>query len=391
MMVTDSGFDEDLILGIKARAKSFASMCEIREFEHRLTPNSETSPYTICFGIFLLHFLGAHNNWNNSGPILKSLVVTGLREYALSRRRELVNLHMDKQFMQLMSFSLSALYLLDGLDENPLDDIVEALIPQDMNIYLEQVGAFEGRPTSGNLAMCMASLMIYARDYLNRPCEKRIDDWIEGHLKNMNGNGFWGPENTLSHLQFQNGYHQYEILEYLNISNPKIDKAAAYIHQIADTRSQFAPYFGGSGCYDYDAVAILTAKGYLLKEEDKKLLRLTAQTIMSEQNEDGGFSETQWIRPRTAKNLYYWMRHILTAKGALKYERAKCFLSFIRPKYDRLPTHWTIYSRQWNESNLWDTWFRLMLLARIDCKFNSVNKRRWGFIEFPGIGFHSKG
>ena len=51
-------------------------------------------------------------------------------------------------------------------------------------------------------------------------------------------------------------------------------------------------------------------------------------------------------------------------------------------------THWTKYSRRWGESNLWDTWFRLLTIARIEISLENENINKWGFIKYPGIGYH---
>lgn len=51
--------------------------------------------------------------------------------------------------------------------------------------------------------------------------------------------------------------------------------------------------------------------------------------------------------------------HTLNAfgKGPLFTERLRYGLTLQRPKHDRIHTHWSQYSRRWDESNLWDTWF----------------------------------
>ena len=36
------------------------------------------------------------------------------------------------------------------------------------------------------------------------------------------------------------------------------------------------------------------------------------------------------------------------------------------PKYNSITTHWNNYNRKWDESNLWDSWFRMQTLARIE-------------------------
>lgn len=365
--------------------KAFSERCKIAVDQYKLTPNSDLSPFSICFGIFLDTLLLRRMDKEDAAKLLAKKIDDGLRRYKREREAH-VELIYDKAYLQLLAFSLSALSALQMLKDFPLDDIISPSIPKDMCSYLNRVGAFDGVPQSGNLAMCMAVLSIYARESLGVNTDRQISDWVNGHLDRMNSNGFWGAPRT-THLQFQNGYHQYEILEYLEVDNPKIDDAVSFVKRIADRRGQFAPYFGGSGCYDYDAVSIITSPAHVLTDSDKDLLRKTAMTILSEQNSDGGFSESQWVRPRSFKSVLEGVRHISTGEMDLTKERLRYFLALLRPKYSRVHTHWTQYSRQWSESNLWDTWFRLLTLAKIECAFDSTKRKDWGFIDFPGIGF----
>lgn len=370
---------------LKKDALSFLNSCSAEDGGYRLTPLSDSSPFTNCFGVFLLHFIGRLSDIKSEHPQLVDRIVMGLHEYK-EERQSVTNFNTDKGFLQLLAFTLSALHLLDATDEYPLEELIISLLPHDMGKYLNNIRAFDGVPQSGNLSMCMAVIAIYAKSKLEMNTEKLIEDWVSMHLSNMNGNGFWGDE-KITHLQFQNGYHQYEILEYLGAHNGKIETAVDFVMQIADRRGQFAPYFGGSGCYDYDAVSIITALGRQLNDKEKLLLIKTGATILRERNRDGGFSESQWIRPRSIKSIYSGVRHVLSASsGAQMSERGRYFVALQAPKHDRMHTHWTQYSRAWSESNLWDTWFRLLTIARIDVALCDENRERWGFIDFPGIG-----
>jgi hypothetical protein len=383
--LSEKGIEEELVFKLKDQSWNFLRNCRTESGLYRLTPNSETSPFALCFAIFLYQLIGRLHELESEFSYLAEQVATDLYSYA-EKRKKMADLKTDKAFLQLLAFSLSTLHLLEAREQYPLTDIVESLVPDDMQAYLEEVRAYDGVPRSGNLAMCMGVLVIYGRNFLGMSFDNQIETWVNGHLTHMNQYGYWGDE-SITHLQFQNGYHQYEILEYLGLENPSIESAVAFVRQIADSRGQFAPYFGGSGCYDYDAVSIITSPDRMLTDTDIKLLSVTVGTILSEQNQDGGFSESQWIRPRSSRSIIAGIRHVLSAKNALRKERARYFLALLSPKHDRLNTHWTSYSRHWSESDLWDTWFRLLTLARIDCAINPVNHDRWGFIDFPGIGY----
>ena len=115
---------------------------------------------------------------------------------------------------------------------------------------------------------------------------------------------------------------------------------------------------------------------------------LTANSILSEQNEDGGFCESLHVRPRSLANISASFLHAFNGCGRARTERLRSALTLLRPKHDRIHTHWSVYSREWSESDLWDSWFRMLTLARIDCALNPEHSKSWGFINFPGIGFH---
>jgi hypothetical protein len=192
----------------------------------------------------------------------------------------------------------------------------------------------------------------------------------------------------MSHLQFQNGYHQYEILEYLGEHGDYWEQAADAVASLADEEGHFAPYPGGGGCYDYDAVFLLTASEGIARRHERLLAR-TAATLLAEQNVDGGFAESLRIRPRSLDNLRRSWRHVQGARGQARLERLRQALTLLRPRHDRIETHWSHYSRGWGESDLWDSWFRMLALARIERALEPESSQRWGFIDFPGIGFSS--
>lgn len=370
-------------------ALEFVNSCAVDQ-EFRLTPLSETSPYALCFGIFCLNLLGELDSRREFFPVWQDYLLNNLQSFR-QKRQEVADLRVDKPFLQLLGFTLSALYLIDGLNHPQPEDVVMQLIPGDMEKFLSEIAVDKGLPQTGNLAMLHAVMAIYARDFLGKNTSSKIDQWVDFHLRSMNVNGFWGDQG-ISHLQFQNGYHQYEIFEYLAYPPPLLEKAVSLIHACADRRGQFAPYFGGGGCYDYDAVSILTSPYRAISLEDGQLLVKTAKTILSEQNSDGGFSESQWIRPRSIDSILKGIGHVLVNDKSLFIERLKYFIAYQHPKHERINTHWTSYSRGWSESNLWDTWFRLQTLARIDIALNARNNHSWGFIQFPGIGYyHSQG
>lgn len=294
----------------------------------------------------------------------------------------------DKTYLQLLTFSLSALAVLDRLGADPLADHVMPLRVTDIDSALARSGALDGAPGSGNQAMFLAILLVHARDRLGVDDGGRIERWQSLFLERANRFGFWGRANSISHLQFQNGYHIYEILEYLGTDVPRWGEAAGHVASLADADGHFAPYPGGSGCYDYDAVFLITGAGEAAVQRHRELLVRTATSILREQNADGGFCESRCIRPRSARSVARIWRHVKRGRGVARVERARYGLALLRPHHDRMHTQWSSYSREWDESDLWDSWFRMLTLARIEVALDPTRASEWGFIDYPGIGYH---
>jgi hypothetical protein len=368
----------------KKRYRTYIDSTRQGEFDFALTPLAESTPYARCFAVFGYGLLC--DDLESSADGLAQCMVYDLN--ALKRAREKIssNLNNDKPYLQLLTFTLSALTVLNRIKAYPLLDHVEPLLTTEIDVELNECGVFEGRARSGNQAMFFAILFIYAAR-LGFKTEKHISEWQKLHKDTQNSFGFWGNHQSMSHLQFQNGYHQYEIFEYLDTPGVPWLNAANNVAKLADSQGHFAPYPGGGGCYDYDAVFMLTAHpGSVVKHAS--LLDLTAKTLIAEQNDDGGFCESKAIRPRSLRNLTRSLDHVLKGRGIARLERLRQGITLLRSRHDRVHTHWSNYSREWGESDLWDSWFRMLTLARIDCAFNPAHSKSWGFINFPGIGFH---
>lgn len=362
-------------------------MCTRAADGFRLTPRAEPSPYARCFGLYGLSLVGRRADLASGADGWARQIREDLDHVRARRRAAGADLHVDKTYLQLLTFSLSALRVLDRLDDDPLEDHVVPLLSADILADLERAGVFEGAAQSGNYAMFLAILLLHGRDALARDSDQ-IARWCSLHLERMNQFGFWGPAGSMSHLQFQNGYHQYEILEYLGVPVPSWPEVADHVAALADDEGHFAPYPGGGGCYDYDAVFMLTGAGSAAVAQHRELLLRTARSILDEQNADGGFGESQRIRPRSIHNVRRAFDHWRAGRGAARRERLRHGLTLLRHRHDRIRTHWSKYSREWGESNLWDSWFRMLTLARIDAALDPTRAAMSGFVDFPGIGHH---
>lgn len=371
---------------VRLAYRSFIDACQVGDGRFRLTPRADSSVYALCFaiyGYYLLHESAVIDANRETWDALLRQGLTKLR----NARNHVADISRDKPYLQLLTFTLSALAILGTLEHDPLADSVLPLLPADIAYALRDGQVFHGVARSGNYAMFLGILLLHARDCLGLNIQSEIDRWVALHLGAMNRFGFWGASPTMSHLQFQNGYHQYELLEYLHADGVPWSRAADAVASLADTEGHFAPYPGGGGCYDYDAVFLITTDAASTSRHASLLLR-TATTILAEQNADGGFCESLRIRPRSIENLSRSAAHVLSGRGRARVERLRYALTLLRPAHNHIHTHWSHYSREWGESDLWDSWFRMLALARIDCAFNPAHAINWGFINYPGIGFH---
>lgn len=371
---------------LRRAALSFRESCVKDGGAYALTPCAEPTAFARCFAVFIGRLCGAGaENKDAQAQALEA-------EMRLCRARAAEADLRGKSYRQLLTFTLSALAALGALKPETLADLIEEQITQDVRRDLTAYGCLQGKAGSGNQAMFTALFLLHGRDVLGLKTQSRLDAWTELHLRAMNRFGFWGPDLGMTHLQFQNGYHQYEILEYLGVSNPKQAQTVATVRGLADSLGHFAPYPGGGGCYDYDAVFLLTPQGRIPDEETRLVLGRTAATLAAERRPEGGFAESLYVRPRSWPHLSLFARHVLQAAGfrawPLFAERLRYALTLQRPCHDRIATHWSLYARRWDEADLWDTWFRLLALARIEAALDPAKAAAWGFIDYPGIGFH---
>jgi hypothetical protein len=366
--------------------RGFVDLCSASTTEYRLTPCADPTPYATCFAVFGLHLLKEVSTLTNIGTSAARELKAKVRA-ARGRTSEPAT---DKPYRQLLAFTLSALRALGVIEDDPLEQLVLEQLRYDLDFSLRDSGSLLGRPQSGNQAMFTAVFLLHAGRYLGKDTSEAIDRWVELHLQSMNRFGFWGSDRGMTHLAFQNGYHQYEIFEYLGIRSPRREEAIASVRGLADDEGHFAPYPGGGGCYDYDAVFMLTPEGRRVDERTADVLQRLRQAILNEQTAEGGFAESHRIRPRSLENVRRAGAHAVKAWGnwPLFAERLRQAVTLQRPKHDRIHTHWSGYSRRWNEANLWDSWFRMLTVARIEVALDLAKATDWGFIDYPGIGFH---
>ena len=268
---------------MRHKLQDFVNACSSASLEFRLTPHADTSLYATCFAIYSLQLIRAIDRIEDPKAMARHLQ-SGLRAIRPRDPKD----RQAKPYRQLLTFGLSALAILDELKNDPLEDLVGEQIDDNIKTTLLRAGVINGQAGSGNQAMFSAILMIHARDHLGMPVHAKLDEWIDIHIQHMNHFGFWGNPTGMTHLQFQNGYHQHEVLEYLGLDNPHLEQTLAAVRGLADHEGHFAPYPGGGGCYDYDAVFMLTPHGRVPDEATRRVLERTASSLWAEQKPAGG-------------------------------------------------------------------------------------------------------
>jgi hypothetical protein len=380
--------DQEPIILARNNYKKFLNYISYED-NFKFTPNSEATEFSRCFAIFGLHLIGETDKLSHMSHKLSIDIRNDLDLYKDFRQKNGHTLIYDKPYLQLLAFSLSALTILGTLEEDPLEDHIKSLISYNIDERIKKIESLKGKAQSGNQAMFIMIILYHANHYLNIDTLQLMQKWQKTHKDALNKFGFFGVFKSMSHLQFQNGYHQYEMFDYFQTEEIPWDKASFFVASLADEDGHFAPYPGGGGCFDYDAVYLITCSSEESIKKHTNLLLNTAESILSEQNPDGGFCESNNIRPRNFENILKSIKHVKLSKGLARKERLRQFITLLRVKHDYISTHWSNYSREWGESDLWDSWFRMLTIARIDIVLNPSNHLNWGFINYPGIGFHS--
>ena len=361
--------------------------------DFKFTKNSQICSFSLCFAIFGLNLLNQKSYIEKNKIEWNKKIKNNLVDYYNKRKILSDNIYSDKSFLQLLCFSLSAFKILGTLNENDfLHDFFDELYNLDLINILKKNKTFIGYPRTGNLAMFYAIIIFYLINYKDYPQSSFQNYWYKEHHNSKNIYGFWGNTQNLTYLDFQNGYHQYEILKFFNYESIEINKIIKNIINFADFQGHFAPYIGGGGCYDYDAINLITSKPLdqkkLINQNIIEIIVKTHNAILLNQNIDGGFCESKYVRPINLNYFIYFFKKITNNKAIDKKTIFRQFLTLMRPKYNSITTHWNNYNRKWDESNLWDSWFRMQTLARIEIYSDYKKFDDWGFIDFPGIGFH---
>lgn len=177
-------------------------------------------------------------------------------------------------------------------------------------------------------------------------------------------------------------YHYLFFFLFWEGSFPRAERLLTLVRGLQTTEGFFAHSRGGGACEDYDCVDVLVKLG---DARDQARLVRTARAVLEARNPDGGFP---WARPASPACSFV-LGNFISQAGLV--ENLRLLAQRTRDVARR--------GRRWRysglasldcpatASDLWSTWFRLLILAEIDeCQLHSG--AQWGFRAFPSLGWH---
>lgn len=369
-----------------------------KSYRYRFATNADATIFCTCFALFILDLFKETDKFTNQQ---RQEWIGYIRSFQNQQNGyfEPKNYYLkdkERARYQLTCFCLSALGILGSEPRYPLRFIEQWKMPDDVKKYLHDRGCHEGKPGSGNKAMFLAIFLTYEYE---RTKEKhllnKMNAWFSFHDETQNNSGFWGNDRS-SHFfhGLQNGFHQLLVYFYWNRPINKLEKIVDVALRLQDRQGYFSPVPGGWPCYDYDAIHILVNAYHLLnyrRYEITKSLKKAFYAIVQNQNEDGGFCQSKQ-NPGGVINLIKGLRFYMYGKSPyVWYYRLRKSIGVTIRRKAPITTGWTKNGRKWDESNLWDTWFRCLSLAEIvntiELK-DGLGLKKSNFHKTIGLGFN---
>jgi len=242
-----------------------------------------------------------------------------------------------------------------------------------------------------NRVMYLASFLIREWERTGDQAFKReIDclfDWLDAHQSP--DTGFWGDNQSRDKFNAMAGaFHFYFYYFYLGRQVNYVNQIIDHTLELQQSDGLYDPRGGGGACLDLDAIDILVKFSMLTdhrKDDIKESLHKSFQSIIRNQNADGGFCECKRpspvIRSRKRKLL-----KLIGLDGIFFPQSEQPPVEYKRQiKWDKL-------RYRVDESNLWASWFRPLALALISKRYPGeyIDTIEWQFGKGPFIGWHDE-
>lgn len=366
---------------------------QINDLQFCMAPTSNSSNlFTSIFALFIYDIFGETKKWSTD---LKERWSSHILDYQDEKNGYFIdtsigidtNSSSPKALFQLNTFCLSALGILKKTPKYPLHFIKQWSSIDAVRDYLDEYGCLDGVPGSGNFAMFLAIFFSYEYERTDKSKYKELlNEWFKLHNTYIKSNGMWGKSLVDSTVWgFQNALHQLVIYSYWDETPPNIDNLIKIGLESQDQNGNYGSLPGGGGCFDYDASFILLKYGSpqyssQVVEQSHKLY----YSIISNQNKDGGFCETNKY-PRKICQLFKGISNYNNDRNpvSLLY-RYKEMIRHLRKANQYHRNHWTNDTYRLEESDLWNTWFRLLTLAQIEKTY--LENTQWNFHKSIGLG-----
>jgi hypothetical protein len=364
---------------------------------YKFHASADDTIFCTCFALFILDLFKQTAEFSEDQRASWMSYVQGFQNEQHGYFEPEQYYHQDKERnrYQLTCFCLSALNILGAEPKFPLRFIEQWRRPEDVKKYLYDRGCHQGQPGSGNKAMFQAIFLTceYERTRRNDLLDS-LNAWFEFHNETQNRNGFWGRDARSHYLHgLQNGFHQLVMYFYWHKDIPRLSRIIDVALMSQDRDGFFAPTPGGEACHDYDAVHILAVARKITdyrQEQIEACLGKAFEAILSTRNRDGGFCQSEAKLTGLMDFFRHTPAYFSGGSPYLWYYRGRACLVALLKGGNQLRTGWTREPRAWDQSNLWDTWFRCLALAEIAQVVDDSRMQDFRDVSFhkaPGLGY----
>lgn len=378
---------------LKTRVLPFLDSLKVNEYQYRFTVNGDSNIFSSIFALYIFDLFGEVGRFSEDRRL-------GWINYIQKHQNKYngcfepgfeITSRKERNILQLTTFCLSALKILGAKPLHDLPYKSELLEPDFVDKYLLKHKCLVGARGSGNMAMFLGIFITeHYEDTKNELYLKALERWFNLHDNNTNDNGFWGDRlEALYYNGVQNGFHQYVIYYYWDREIKKKSRIEKVIAQLQDAKGHFAPFLGGAACEDYDAIHLLLAMNPVINETPeslKKILKKSYNALLKDLNDDGGFCQTKLSPNKFSLNQIVFVYSNFNSK-LFKIKLRKT-MGYIFRNRNEIVVNWFDKSRKINESNLWDTWFKVLAIAEIEAFFNV--KSKFNFQKAIGLGNYKK-
>jgi len=213
-------------------------------------------------------------------------------------------------------------------------------------------------------------------------------DWLDDHQDPSTG--YWGTDCGASLFDAMAGaFHIYLFYYFVKRPVQYVDTIIDSTLSLQENDGLFSPFGGGGSCEDLDAIDILVnmkkMSSYRTTDINSALEKSKKGTLDC-RNTDGGF---RWITKRFF-GLSYWLK-ILNPFSNLPYSRYQmCKIgarNILKPRIEKIVySGWNVMEFPATSSDIWSSWFRLLILAEIENSTGKVSDS-WCFRNLPGLGW----